>query len=182
MKSKRFNLAKLVQMAMLSAISYVLMITVHFPMITSYLKYDPADVPLVLGAMLWGPVESLFMAVVVCVLKGLLFSTSGPFGVLMNVLSSAAFCMTAGALYRLRRTNAGAVVGLLAGTAAMCAVMIPSNILVTPLYTGQTIKGVIDILLPVIIPFNLIKAGINSALTLVIYIPFMKYVMPRIKA
>jgi riboflavin transporter FmnP len=41
----------------------------------------------------------------------------------------------------------------------------------TPLYTGMPRQAVVDMLLPIIIPFNLIKAGGNALITFLLYKP-----------
>ena len=51
----------------------------------------------------------------------------------------------------------------------MVAAMAVLNLLLTPLYMGASVKDVLGMLLPVIIPFNAIKAGINAVVTFVLY-------------
>jgi riboflavin transporter FmnP len=43
------------------------------------------------------------------------------------------------------------------------------NLLVTPLYMGAPREAVIAMLPTAIIPFNLLKAGLNSVLTFILY-------------
>ena len=50
----------------------------------------------------------------------------------------------------------------------MTVVMIP-NLIITPLFTGTAIKDVWGIMFSIIIPFNLIKAGLNSVVTFILY-------------
>ena len=45
------------------------------------------------------------------------------------------------------------------------------NWLLTPLYMETTRSEVVQLLLPVFLPFNLLKAGLNSGLTMLIYKP-----------
>ena len=45
------------------------------------------------------------------------------------------------------------------------------NYIITPIYMGSTREAVAGMLLPVIMPFNLIKSVLNAALVLVLYQP-----------
>ena len=47
--------------------------------------------------------------------------------------------------------------------------MVIANLLVTPLYLGVTREMVIGMLLPAIIPFNLLKGAINGIITFLLY-------------
>lgn len=53
----------------------------------------------------------------------------------------------------------------------MIAVMLLWNYLITPIYMGYPRQAVAQLLLPVFLPFNLLKAGLNAALTFVLYRP-----------
>jgi hypothetical protein len=53
----------------------------------------------------------------------------------------------------------------------MVAVMLAWNYLLTPIYMGYPREAVAAMLVPVFLPFNLIKGGINAALVLLIYKP-----------
>ena len=58
--------------------------------------------------------------------------------------------------------------GLTAGMAAMAVVMVGANLLITPMFMGVS-KDVVWKLMPFIIGFNVIKAGINGAVTFLLY-------------
>ena len=69
-------------------------------------------------------------------------------------------------------TGAGHLWGILAlvcGTLAMAAVMIPANLFITPIFMGAPRAAVAAMLPTAIIPFNLLKAGINSIVTFLLY-------------
>jgi len=51
----------------------------------------------------------------------------------------------------------------------MTAVMIPLNLIFYPLFTETPVDAVVKLIVPVLLPFNLMKAGINSVITLLIY-------------
>jgi riboflavin transporter FmnP len=72
-------------------------------------------------------------------------------------------------IYRVNHTRKGALIGLLGGTLSMGVVMMIANHFVTPLFMGVPTAVVDAMLLPVILPFNLVKAGINSTVTFALY-------------
>lgn len=161
---------RLTLLAMLSALAYVVMVVGRIPIVL-FLKYDPKDVVVTFAGLLFGPLSALAVSAVVSVAEMLTVSDTGLLGLVMNVLSTAAFACTASWIYRRRRTLGGAVLGLVAGTLLMSAVMLLWNYLLTPLYLHQPREAVAALLLPAILPFNLFKGGLNAALTLLLYKP-----------
>jgi hypothetical protein len=59
------------------------------------------------------------------------------------------------------------------GSAAMSIVMLLWNWLITPLYMGVSREVVEGMLLSAFLPFNLLKAGFNSAFVLCLYKPLV---------
>ena len=169
---KKFPVKKLVLLAVFAALSYVIVCTVRIPAV-AFLKYEPKDVVITIAGFILGPLASVIISAVVALLEMVTISETGPIGALMNLLSSCAFSCTAAFIYKYRRTLWGAVGGLLCGTVAMAAVMLLWNWLITPLYMGVPREAVEAMLLPTFLPFNLIKAGLNSALTLCLYKPLV---------
>jgi len=47
--------------------------------------------------------------------------------------------------------------------------MIPANLIITPIYLGVKREIVVKMLIPVIIPFNLLKGAISGFLTFILY-------------
>ncbi|MEG2957582.1 MAG: ECF transporter S component, partial [Christensenellaceae bacterium] len=47
--------------------------------------------------------------------------------------------------------------------------MVVWNIILTPLYMSMPVEQILPMLLPAIVPFNLIKGGINAAITFLLY-------------
>lgn len=163
---------KLAVMAMLVAVSVVLVYLVHFPIIpaVAFLEYDPADIPILIGAFAYGPAAGILLTVVASVIQGLTVSAqSGLYGILMHTIATSVLVLVASGIYRLRHTKRGAMVALICGTLGMGLVMMPANHFITPLFMGVPVDAVDALLLPAILPFNLIKAGVNSLLTFLIY-------------
>lgn len=163
---------RLTLMAMFAAMAYVIMAVGRFPISSvDFLKYDPKDVVLAIAAFILGPMPGFAITVVVSVLEMLTVSSTGLIGLLMNVLSSAAFICPAAALYKRRHTLRGAALGLSLGVVAMTALMLLWNYFVTPYYMGYPREAVAAMLVPVFLPFNLVKGCLNAAITMLIYKP-----------
>jgi len=149
---------------LLAAISIVLMFTIRFSPIpqTPFLEYTPAGVPIFFGALMFGTIEGLMIALVVSVIQGVTVSAhSGIYGIIMQFLSLGSFVLAAGVLYRQKRVNIGASTSFAAGTAFSALVMIGANLIITPIFTGWAIVAVWA-LMPFIVAFNLFSAIVNS--------------------
>ena len=152
-------------MAMLAAIAYLVMVVGRIPISSmSFLKYDPKDVVITIGGFILGPLEAFVISVIVSVIEMFTVSESGIIGAVMNVLSTAAFACTAAVIYKKDRTLKGAVIGLLSGVVCMTGIMLLWNYFITPIYMGYPREAVAALLIPVFLPFNLIKAGLNAEL------------------
>ena len=181
---------KLVILAMLSALAYVLMVFGRVPVLTvpPFLKYDPKDVILVIGGFIFGPLSVLAMSIVVSFIEMITVSDTGIIGFAMNVVSTCAFACTAAFIYKKMHSLKGAIIGLIVGWIAMALIMVLWNYIMTPIYlaslsTGfsdmealsaavsKIRPGVANMLIPIFLPFNLLKGGLNAAITMLVYKP-----------
>ena len=161
---------KLTTVAMLCAITYVVMAVGRIPIVL-FLKYDPSDVIVTLGGFIWGPMTSCIVSVVVAVIEMITVSETGILGCIMNIVQTLSFACTAAVIYKKKHTLSGAVIGLVSGWIISVFVMLPWNYLVTPLYMGYSREVVAEMLLPVFLPFNLLKGGLNASITFLLYKP-----------
>ena len=157
---------------MLCALAYGAAAAGRVPLVL-FLRYDPKDVVIAAGGLIYGPAAACSVALAVSLAEMCTVSETGVLGCLMNVVSSCAFACTAALAYRRRRTLSGAVRGLLCGWLCMVSVMLPWNYLITPIYMGYPREAVAELLVPVFLPFNLVKGGLNATLTLLLYRPLM---------
>ena len=169
---KRSSVKKIVLLAMLAAISYLIMSLVRIPVVL-FLKYEPKDVVITIGGFLFGPMASFVVSLVVSLLEMVTVSDTGPIGCVMNLLATCSFACTAAFIYKRKHTLKGAISGLAAGSVLMIITMLLWNWLITPWYMGVDRATVESMLLPAFLPFNLLKAGLNSALTLSLYKPLV---------
>ena len=169
---KNFTVKKMVLLAMLAAMAYMVMALVRIPVVL-FLKYEPKDVIITIGGFILGPMASFIISALVSLLEMVTVSETGPIGCLMNLLSTCSFACTAAFIYKKKHTLKGAVIGLGAGTAVMVVIMLLWNWLITPLYMGVARSTVEAMLVPAFLPFNLLKACLNSALVLFVYKPLV---------
>ena len=164
---------QLVVLAMLCAIAYIVMFICRIPIVL-FLKYEPKDVIITIGGFMMGPLAALIVSVVVSLVEMLTVSDTGVIGLIMNVISTCAFSCTASLIYKKQHNLKGAVLGLLVAVVVVTGVMMLWNYLITPLYmTNQSRADIAAMLVPVFLPFNLLKAGLNMALTLLLYKPIV---------
>ncbi|MCL1858856.1 MAG: ECF transporter S component [Oscillospiraceae bacterium] len=163
------KIKNIIILAILTALAYVAMLVVRVPFpAASFLTYDPKDVFIIIGGFLYGPLAVIPMSLVVSLLE-MPLSGTGPVGLLMNILATCSFAFTAALIYKKRRTISGAVIGIISGVLLMIAVMILWNYLITPMYMGVPREFVAGMLIPVFLPFNLLKGIYNAAITILIY-------------
>lgn len=169
---------KMTTMALFCALAYIAMFISRFlpPLFAAFpfLKYDPKDVIIVIGGFIYGPMAAFVISLVVSLIEMITVSGTHIIGCIMNIASSCAFACTASVIYNKYRRVKGASFGLFLGTISTAATMLVLNFLLTPLYTGMAREAVVKLLVPAILPFNLIKCVLNCALTLILYKPIVK--------
>lgn len=163
---------KITTIGMLCAMALVVNLLIRFPMVpaVSFLNYDPKDIIIVIGGFIYGPSVCVIMSAIISVLE-IAFRGGTILDVLMNVISTCTFAVSAAYLYKRNHTKMGAIVGLVVGTLACTASMLLWNYVVDPIYFKMPREAVVAMLLPGILPFNLLKCGMNSAVTLFLYKP-----------
>ncbi|MCL2053138.1 MAG: ECF transporter S component [Oscillospiraceae bacterium] len=160
----------LTAMGFLCAVAYILMAAIRIPLMPAapFLTYDPKDVAVIIGGFLYGSFAAFGMSIVLSTLEMVTVSNTGLIGALMNMLSTCSIACTASLIYRKKKTVTAAAIGLLAGTVVVTCMMCLWNVLVTPFYLGVSREIVVGMIVPIFIPFNLIKAVLNSIVTIFI--------------
>ena len=102
---------KLTTISMLCALAYAAAAVGRIPLVL-FLKYDPKDVIIAIGGLLFGPITSLAVTVIVSVVEMFTISETGVFGCIMNIISSCSFACTVASVYRKKPELSGAASGL----------------------------------------------------------------------
>ncbi|MGM9615628.1 MAG: ECF transporter S component [Oscillospiraceae bacterium] len=159
---------------MLCAIAFVAnLISQVFPTVSGFLSFDLKDVVIVIGGFMMGPITAIVISVIVSLIEMLTVSSTGVIGLIMNILSSCAFSCVAAGIYRRHHNMKGAIIGLVSGILCMTVIMLLWNWLITPLYMKVPRDVVVSMLIPVFLPFNLLKGGINATLSMLLYKPIV---------
>lgn len=163
---------RLAKLGMLTALSVLLVYAIHFPIFpaASFLEYDMADVPILIGTFLYGPWWGLALTAVVSLLQWLLVSPQSMWvGAVMHFCATGSYVIAAGLIYGKMRTLKGALIGMAVGSVLQTAMMIPMNLIFTVHFFGVPKETVLTLLPTAIIPFNAIKTVANSILTFLLY-------------
>ena len=170
---KVWTTKQMVTLAIFIAISAVLSFIETPPLIPAapYLKYDPSGVVSLVGSFIFGPVSGALIALLSWVPH-----LGNPVGAVMNIFAAAALVIPAGLIYRRMHTQKGAILGMVVGALLSIIVSIVLNFIATPLYFGGTVADVMKMVLPILVPFNLIKVAINCVIVLLIYKPVHRMV------
>lgn len=155
--------------AMFCAVAYAL---TYLKLPVSFLSLEIKDAVIVLCTLIFGPMAGLKIAVIVPFLEMITHSSTGVYGLIMNILSSATFALVAGLIYKYKRSFYGAIVALASGVFSVTAVMLIANIFITPFYMNAPTEMVMSMMPTLFLPFNLVKSVLNGATVLLLYKPF----------
>ena len=178
--TNKWDTRQLVTMALMCAIG-VLLSFVEFPLLpgVTWLKYDASAMPAMVCGFAFGPAAGLAVGVVGAVIHGILMADFS--GAVMNILVVAGFILPAALVYRRSRPFKSGVVGLVLSAITATVMAILGNLVITPMWLGVPLDAVVAMILPILTPFNLIKAGINAVLTLIVYKSISNLITPKKK-
>ena len=178
MKNLNSKLLKTVITAMLCAVAFVVA-TAPFlrfkPLAAApFLTYEPKDVIILIGGSILGPIAAIAISVIVAFIEMITVSSSGWIGFFMNVVSSVAFVLPATLIYKKSKNMGSALIGCLIGMIFMTAAMVLWNYILTPIFMGWPRSSIVEMIVPILIPFNLIKSGINSVAFILLSTPIFR--------
>ncbi len=155
--------------AVFCALAFASTFIFHFKVM--FLTFDIKDAIVTISGLLFGPLYSLSISIIVALLEFITQGETGPWGLLMDILSTATFSTICALIYKYKKNIKGAIIGLLASVFAMTAAMLLFNIFITPIYMGVPRAQVIALIPSLFLPFNVIKAAFNSAIVMLLYKP-----------
>ena len=188
-QKSRVSIKVIAATGLLTAVAVVLQyIEFAIPIMPSFIKLDFSDIPELIGAVFFGPI----IGVIIALLKNLihmLVSQSGFVGELSNFLLGASFALTAGIVYRVKKGIGGVILAGILGSVEMALISVPTNYFVIyPLYYNvmgfpkEAVLGMYKVLMPSIegipdgliifnLPFTLVKGLICTVFTVIVYKP-----------
>lgn len=185
----RTNVRRMAQMGMLAAISVVLMLfEIPLPFAPAFYEIDFSEVPVMVGCFTMGPVAGAGIELLKILLNLAINGTdTAGVGEFANFLIGCSLVVPAAMIYKKKRTKAGAIIGMTAGTLFMTIVGCFLNACVLlPAYAkafgmpmdalvgmGSAVNGYITDLATfavfAVAPFNLLKGFLVSVIVLLIY-------------
>jgi len=184
----------MVSIAMLAAVAVVLMLfEFPLPFLPPFYKIDASELPVIIGAFAMGPWAGVLIELIKVLLNLLLDGTTTAFvGEFANFLIGCSYVVPASFVYYYRKSKKSAVLGLAVGTLA-CAVVgcLLNAYLLLPAYSkafkmdiealiamGTAANKAIDSMFTFVLfataPLNILKCGLVSVITMLIYKPISR--------
>ena len=192
--SGKLKINSMAVIAMLSAVAIILNLF-SFPLwfAPGFYKLDFSELPVVIGTLALGPVAGVAIEAVKILLNLLFNGTSTAFvGELANFVMGCAYVVPAGIIYYNNKNRKNAVIGLIVGAiVSITAGSLLNAFLLLPVYAkiygmpienliamgtekNAGISGMTTFILLAVAPFNLVKYGLVSIITMVIYKPISR--------
>lgn len=162
------RLRKNIAAVALGTIGFLLGLFIRLPVLPAapYLKYDPSGFIFLASGVLLGPGAGAASAGVRFFLN---FTRSGNlFATLSDFIAGVCFVVPASWAMRRWPSHGAAVPSCLGAAILTTAVMVPVNVVTLYLEMGKMPGEVMAMMLPAIVPFNLLKWILNAALYLLI--------------
>ena len=151
--------------ALAIASTYIMHIKVMF------LTFDAKDAVITIAGLLFGPIYSIVISLVVSLVEFITIGDAGFWGFLMDFLSTAIYSTVCALIYKYKKNIKGAAIGLVSSIFAMTAFMLLFNLFIVPIYSASTTAEVAKMIPSLFLPFNLTKATLNAAIVLILYKP-----------
>jgi riboflavin transporter FmnP len=178
---KKMNVKALVSIGMLSSIAYLLML-LNFPLppFPNFLFVDFSDIPALIAALIFGPVAGILVEFFKNVLNYIATGsqTGVPVGHIANFLAGILFILPTYFIYNKLKTKKGMTIALILGTFTMAVMMSILNYLfILPAYTALLhFPDMRNLVVPFILPFNIIKGVIMSAIFMLLFIRMQPWI------
>ena len=157
--------------ALFCAVAAISTLFIEFPILpgVTFLKYDPSAIAALIAGFAFGPSTGAVVSILPYLVH--LATQSGMYGAFMAIVATLSLVLPASIVYQRKTSFAGAVAGMAIGAIICLVTVIVANIIVTPLYMGAPRETVIGMIVPVLLPFNVIKIAINCVVTALVYKP-----------
>ncbi len=176
--TNRWSTRQLVTMALMCAIA-ALFSFIQIPILpaASFLTYDPSLMPAMVCGFAFGPAAGFAVGAVAAIIHGLILGEW--VGSLMNICATLFFVVPAALIYAKKHTFAGAIAGLVVGCIVATVGAVAANLTLGVWFWYGSADVIMPLILPAVVPFNLIKTVLNSALTLVVYKAISNLITPK---
>ncbi len=160
--------------ALFCAVAAISTLFLEFPILpgVTFLKYDPSAIVALIAGFAFGPATGVIVSTVSYLPH--IATSSGIYGMIMAIIATLSLVLSASLVYKRNTTFRGALIGMAVGAVVCLACCIGANIVITPIFMGAPTQTVIDMIVPTLLPFNLVKIAINCAATALVYKPVTK--------
>lgn len=181
----KLSLKQMILASLFGVISGILMLfKFPIPITPTFMKIDFSDSALIIGGFLTGPIYSLLMIFIKWLIKIIISGTTSAYvGELSGIILNLSFVLPMSALYKKNKTKANAIMLMVVFSITTSFVAIITNIyMIFPLYglNDSAIVSSFNKILPIInnmwqvmifsiLPFNIIKHGLNSVIAFILY-------------
>ena len=191
--SKRITPAYLTKLAVLTAISFLLYFFAKFSlpfMFPSFLDMQFSELPAILAGFSLGPVAGVLVIILKCLLK-FPFTSTAFVGEITDMVLGVLYVLPASILYHFNKSKKNALVGLIVGTVcSTVGALILNRFVSVPFYVEFFFGGNFDVIVGIcaplypsmtkdtfylyyltaaVLPFNLLRLGLVSLITFLVY-------------
>lgn len=199
-KESVFTVRKMAMIGMFSAIAMILhLFDFPMPFAPGFYKLDFSELPILIGAFAFGPAAGVMMEFLKILLKLFVKGTSTAFvGDLANFVVGCSFILPASVIYAFKKSKKGALVACNIGTLMLtvfgtsfnAVYLLPAfakfygmpldDIMAMGAAINPLVKegNIVSFVIACVAPLNLIKGGLVSVVTLLVY----KSISPIIKS
>lgn len=162
------NTKQLVVVALMCALA-ILLSFVAFPIIpaASFLKLDIALVPSTVVGFAYGVGPGLLCGIACAICHAVI--TGNWVGALMSTIVALSFVIPSAIIYKRMHTNKGMIISLVVATICLIVAITIANLIIDPIFYGMPFDAVAGLVVPAIIPFNVIKGILVSIITALVY-------------
>lgn len=160
--------------ALFCAVAAVATLFIEFPILpgVTFLKYDPSAIVALVAGFAFGPATGAIVSIIPYLPH--VATMSGIYGTIMAIIATITLVVPASLIYQRDTSFKGAITGLVVGGIICVVACILANIVITPIYMGAPREAVIGMIVPTLLPFNLLKVAINCVVTALVYKPITK--------
>ena len=157
--------------ALFCAVAAIATLFIEFPILpgVTFLKYDPSAIVALVAGFTFGPATGAVVSILPYLVH--LATQSGIYGAIMAIIATLSLVLPASIIYQRNTTMRGAITGLVVGGLICLVCVIAANMVVTPIYMGMPAETVAAMIVPTLLPFNIIKIVINCVVTALVYKP-----------
>lgn len=180
---------KVVVIGVFSAIATILHI-MDFPVLfaPAFYQMDFSELPALIGGFAFGPVAGVMIEFIKILLKLVIKGTSTAFvGDLANFVIGSSFVLTASVIYDFKKSRKSAIISCIAGTVVITVVgtlfnavyLLPKfaemygmpidSLIAMGTAINSNIHNVYSFVVICVAPMNLLKGGIDSLITILVY-------------